>query len=45
MEVTLNAEQFYQRLEHLQDHWYAHKSTVWGSSDALCIPLGTIGTR
>lgn len=44
MEVVLNAELFYQRLEHLQDHWYAHKSTVWNSSDALCIPLGAIGT-
>lgn len=43
MEVTLNAERFYQRLERLQTEWITHKSTVWGGSDALCIPLGAIG--
>lgn len=40
MDVSINAERFFQRLERLQTHWTTHKSTVWGGSDALCIPLG-----
>jgi len=43
MEVSIKAERFYQRLERLQTEWTSHKSTVWGGSDALCIPLGAIG--
>jgi nucleosome binding factor SPN SPT16 subunit len=40
VDVNINAEKFFQRLERLQTHWTTHKSTVWGGSDALCIPLG-----
>lgn len=40
MDVNINAEKFFQRLERLQTHWTTHKSTVWGGSDAICIPLG-----
>jgi nucleosome binding factor SPN SPT16 subunit len=40
MEIAINAEKFFERLEHLQTHWNTHKSTVWGGSDAICIPLG-----
>lgn len=40
MEVQINAEKFFQRLERLQTHWTSHKSTAWGGSDAICIPLG-----
>ena len=43
MEINLNAERFYQRLERLQTEWMSHKRTLWGGSDALCIPLGAIG--
>lgn len=39
----MNAERFYQRLERLQTEWMSHKGTVWGGSDALCIPLGAVG--
>jgi nucleosome binding factor SPN SPT16 subunit len=42
MEVIINAERFFQRLERLQTHWNTHKSTVWGGSDAICIPLGSM---
>ena len=41
MDVVINAEKFFQRLERLQTHWTTHKSTVWGGSDAICIPLGS----
>ena len=41
MEVNINTEKFFQRLERLQTHWTTHKSTVWGGSDAICIPLGS----
>ena len=43
MDVTINAERFYQRLERLQTEWMSHKSTIWGGSDAICIPIGAIG--
>ena len=43
MEIVINAERFYQRLERLQEEWLNHKSSRWGSSDALCIPLGPVG--
>lgn len=41
MEVNINAEKFFQRLERLQAHWTTHKSVLWGGSDAICIPLGS----
>ena len=41
MDVNINAEKFFQRLERLQTHWTTHKSTSWGGSDAICIPLGS----
>jgi hypothetical protein len=40
MEVVLNAERFYQRLERFQNDWLTHKSTTWGGADAICIPFG-----
>lgn len=43
MEVSLNAERFFARLERLQTDWMTHKSGVWGGSDALCVPLGAVG--
>ena len=43
MDITLNAERFFERLERLQTDWTSHKSTVWGGADALCIPLGAVG--
>lgn len=39
-DVNINAEKFFSRLERIQTHWTTHKSTVWGGSDAICIPLG-----
>ncbi len=43
MDVQINAERFFQRIEKLQTEWMTHKSNVWGGSDALCIALGTAG--
>jgi nucleosome binding factor SPN SPT16 subunit len=42
-ELVINKEKFIERLEKLQSDWLAHKSTVYGGADALCIPLGTAG--
>jgi nucleosome binding factor SPN SPT16 subunit len=43
MEISLNSERFYERLERLQTDWMSHKSGIWGGADALCIPLGAVG--
>jgi nucleosome binding factor SPN SPT16 subunit len=40
MDYQINAERFYQRLGRLVDNWYSHKTTLWGSVDAICIPNG-----
>jgi nucleosome binding factor SPN SPT16 subunit len=40
MDVNINAEKFFQRLEKFQTDWTEHKSTRWGGSDAICIPFG-----
>lgn len=38
--AEINVERFYNRLERLQTDWISHKNSVWGGSDAICIPLG-----
>lgn len=39
-DIQIYAERFYSRLERLIAHWTAHKSTLYGGADALCIPFG-----
>lgn len=40
MEV-IDAENFYSRLERLQNHWLTHKSSVWDGAESICICYGT----
>eukprot|EP01038_Epipyxis_sp_PR26KG_P005811 gene5811-8017_t len=40
-EIVVNVDRFYSRLERIQTDWMTHKNTLWGGSDAICIPLGT----
>lgn len=40
MELNVNAEKFFQRLERLQSEWLNQKQSLWGGADALCIPFG-----
>lgn len=40
-DLQINAERFFQRLDRLQQNIATHKTELWGSSDAVCIPLGT----
>jgi nucleosome binding factor SPN SPT16 subunit len=43
MELEINVERFYQRLERLQTEWLANKTGSWGGADAICIPFGSVG--
>ena len=40
MTEEIPVEQFFTRLERLVNNWQSNKS-IWGNSDALCIPNGT----
>ena len=40
-DVTINADQFFERLERLTTHITTHKGTTWGGVDAISIPLGS----
>ena len=41
MEVVINPERFFQRLERLQAHWKENKTRYYNGADVLCIPFGT----
>lgn len=43
MEVSINTEKFFERIEKLQSQWLNNKNSTWGGVDALCIPLGAAG--
>ncbi len=40
-ELKIEADKFFERLDKLVNHWQSQKSSLWGGSDALCIPYGT----
>lgn len=43
MEVTINAEQFYSRLNKLHSHWLTNKTTpYYDNCNYLCIPMGAV---
>eukprot|EP01041_Mallomonas_annulata_P010767 gene10767-22491_t len=42
MEVQIDAERFFQRIQKLKTHWQSNKSTLYGDADALCIQMGTL---
>eukprot|EP01036_Dinobryon_divergens_P030082 gene30082-39277_t len=44
MEVSIDSEKFFSRIERLYEEWNSHKASAWGGAEALCIPLGAAGT-
>ena len=40
MEVSIDSEKFFSRIERLYEEWNSHKASAWGGAEALCIPLG-----
>ena len=45
MNVQIDSEIFFKRLERLQNDWLSHKNTIWGGVDAVCIPMGQGNTE
>jgi len=41
MDVTIDADKFFERMDRLFVDWNTHKNSAWGGAEALCIPLGT----
>jgi nucleosome binding factor SPN SPT16 subunit len=42
MEVAINDEQFYSRLNKFITHWNQNKETLWENTNILCIPMGAV---
>ena len=42
MDVVIDAEQFFTRLDRLKRHWISHKHEFWEGADAVCIPMGSM---
>jgi len=42
MDVQIDAEKFFQRIQKLKSHWLANKSSLYGDADALCIQMGSL---
>ena len=42
MDITIDADIFFNRLDAIKSHWLAHKEDIWGGADALCIPMGSV---
>jgi nucleosome binding factor SPN SPT16 subunit len=40
MEVVIDAERFFTRIDRIQQHWQANKGEEWSNADAICIPMG-----
>ena len=42
MEVSIDADKFFARIDRLFTEWNNHKASTWGGAEALCIPLGNL---
>jgi nucleosome binding factor SPN SPT16 subunit len=42
MEVAINDEQFYSRLNKFLTHWNQNKETIWENTNIICIPMGAV---
>lgn len=41
MEVVIDSERLFSRLERIRQHWQANKDDLYSGADALCVPMGS----